>query len=69
MFRFWYRFIPENISIISRGASDLAYNRIKPCISDYMGEVFEEICKQYLWSLLLNCIPLFLFNLTIHLLL
>ena len=54
MFRFWYRFIPENISIISRGASDLAYNRIKPCISDYMGEVFEEICKQYLWSLLLK---------------
>ena len=54
MFRFWYRFVPENISIISRGATDLAYNRIKPHLSDYMGSVFEEICKQYLWSLLLN---------------
>lgn len=54
MFRFWYRFVPENISIISRGAAELAYNRIKPNLSDYMGGVFEEICKQYMWSLLLS---------------
>ncbi|MBQ8803092.1 MAG: ATP-binding protein [Tyzzerella sp.] len=53
MFRFWYRFVPENTSIISRGATELAYSRIKPNLSDYMGAVFEEICKQYLWSLLL----------------
>lgn len=53
MFRFWYRFIPENNSIIARGASDLAYKRIEPFLSDYMGKVFEEICKQYLWKLLL----------------
>ena len=53
MFRFWYRFIPEHTSIISRGATGLAYNRIKPHLSDYMGGVFEDICKQYLWSLLL----------------
>ena len=39
MFRFW---------------SDLVYKRIEPCLSDYMGKVFEEICKQYLWKLLLN---------------
>lgn len=57
MFRFWYRFVPENTSIISRGASDLAYKRIAPELSSYMGGVFEEICKQYLWKLLLdgNC--------------
>ena len=54
MFRFWYRFVPENTSIISRGATELAYNRIKPHLSTYMGGVFEEICKQYLWSLLLS---------------
>ncbi|MBD5513694.1 MAG: ATP-binding protein [Lachnospiraceae bacterium] len=53
MFRFWYRFVPENHSIIGRGAADLAYRRIEPHLSDYMGKVFEEICKQYLWSLLL----------------
>ena len=54
MFRFWYRFVPENTSIISRGATDLAYNRIKPHLSDYMGGIFEDICKLYLWSLLLS---------------
>ena len=54
MFRFWYRFVPENISTISRGAVDIAYKRIEPHLSDYMGAVFEEICKQYLWEQLLN---------------
>ena len=54
MFRFWYRFVPENNSIIARGADDLAYKRIEPHLSEYMGRVFEEICKQYLWKLLLT---------------
>ena len=54
MFRFWYRFVQVNASIISRGATELAYSRIEPQISDYMGAVFEEICKQYLWTLLLK---------------
>ena len=54
MFRFWYRFVPENSSIIARGASELAYKRIEPYLSDYMGSVFEEICRQYLWKLLLT---------------
>ncbi len=57
MFRFWYRFVFENNSIIARGAADLAYKRIEPQLSDYMGKVFEEICEQYLWKQLLsgNC--------------
>lgn len=54
MFRFWYRFVPENTSIISRGATDLAYKRIASELSSYMGGVFEEICKQYLWRLLIE---------------
>lgn len=54
MFRFWYRFVPENHSIIGRGAAELAYRRIEPYLSDYMGKVFEEICRQYLWKLRLN---------------
>ncbi len=54
MFRFWYRFVPENTSVISRGAADIAYKRIAPELSSYMGSVFEEICKQYLWKLLLE---------------
>lgn len=54
MFRFWYRFVPNNNSVIMRGAADIVYRRIEPQISEYMGAVFEEICKQYLWKLLLD---------------
>jgi len=54
MFRFWYRFVLDNNSIIARGAADLVYKRIEPQLSEYMGKVFEEICKQYLWKQLLS---------------
>lgn len=57
MFRFWHRFVLENNSAIARGATELVYRRIEPKLSEYMGKVFEDICKQYLWKLLLagNC--------------
>ena len=54
MFRFWYRFVLENNSIIARGADDLAYKKIAPFFADYMGKVFEDIATQYLWKLLLS---------------
>lgn len=54
MFRFWYRFILGNNSAIARGAVDLVYRRIKPHLSDYMWKVFEDICTQYLWKLLID---------------
>lgn len=51
MFRFWYRFVPPNMSIIQNGMVDLAHRNITDHLSTYMGPVFEEICKQYLWTL------------------
>lgn len=54
MFRFWYRFIPGNQSLIVRGGADSVYRRIAPQLPDYMGRVFEEICAEYLWLLLLK---------------
>ena len=54
MFRFWYRFVPNKNSVIMRGAADIVYRRIEPQLSENMGAVFEEICKQYLWKLLLD---------------
>ena len=54
MFRFWYRFVLPNTSLISRGAGELAYKHIEPYLSEYMGKVFEEICKEYLWKELLS---------------
>lgn len=54
MFRFWYRFIFENTSLIARGAINLVYKKIEAQLSDYMGKIFEEICKQYLWRQLID---------------
>jgi len=54
MYRFWYRFVPQNSSLIERGAADIAYNRIAPEFSTYMGRVFEEISRQFLWQQLLR---------------
>lgn len=61
LFRFWYRFVPENSSLISRGAAEIACQRIWPQLSDYMGKIFEEISTQHLWSLMIegNCPVLF----------
>lgn len=44
----------DNSSVIERGATNLVYKRIEAQLSDYMGRVFEEICTQYLWKLLLS---------------
>lgn len=54
MFYFWYRFVLDNTSVIARGAVDLVYKRIETQLNDYMGRVFEDICRQYLWKLLLK---------------
>ena len=49
LFRFWYRFIPSHISLLQNGMADLVCTRIMEHFSQYMGPVFEEICKQWLW--------------------
>ena len=50
MFRFWYRFVPANFSLIQQGAGELVYTKNKQQIDAYMGFVFEDICRQYLWK-------------------
>lgn len=48
-FRFWYRFVPQNASAINSGRIEQIYDlAIKKHFSDYMGLVFEQICRQYL---------------------
>ena len=49
LFKFWYRYIPKNISRIQSNLGDSIYkNEIEPDLSTYIGEVFEDISKQYL---------------------
>lgn len=49
MFSFWYRYIPSNLMLVLGGDSEIAYDEfVKPNINNFMGYVFEEMCKQYL---------------------
>ena len=49
LFKFWYRFVPNSLKWIEAGLSESAYEDfIKPNLSDYMGNVFEDICIQYM---------------------
>lgn len=48
-FRFWYRFVLPNISSISAGRFSQLYDVVvKKHLSDYMGLVFEQMCRDYL---------------------
>ncbi|MCL2152010.1 MAG: AAA family ATPase [Oscillospiraceae bacterium] len=51
MFRFWYRFVYPNVSLVSLDKGKMVYDRIKPQIIDFMGETFERLCIQYMWSI------------------
>ena len=48
-FRFWYRFVPQNVSAVQAGRMERIYNiAVKQYFSDYMGLVFEQMCREYL---------------------
>ena len=48
-FRFWYRFVPVNRSIIDSGRIAKAYPyAVKQYLPDYMGLIFEKMCRDYL---------------------
>ncbi len=49
MFRFWYRYVFANRSLIETGAQDaVMMKKVVPNYSTYMGLVFEKICEDYL---------------------
>ncbi|AEM79357.1 AAA family ATPase [Thermoanaerobacter wiegelii] len=48
-FRFWYRFVFTNKALIEQGLIDeVLENKIKPFMNEFIGEVYEEICIDYL---------------------
>lgn len=48
-FRFWYRFVPNNMSAIDSGRIAKTYpHAVKQHLSDYMGLIFEKMCRDYL---------------------
>ncbi len=49
LFRFWYRFVLGNMSVINAGQFPRLYERVvKSQYPDYMGLVFEQMCQEYL---------------------
>jgi AAA+ ATPase superfamily predicted ATPase len=49
MFRFWYRFIPENNSLIESGMADYIWDKkVKILLDQYMGYSFEIMAKELL---------------------
>lgn len=49
MFKFWYRFIPDNMSNIEKNMGEIIFKeKVYPQISEYIGNVFEDVCIQYM---------------------
>jgi len=47
MFRFWYRYVPDNISLIQCGATERIWQNVMHDISGFMCKVFEDICLHW----------------------
>lgn len=48
MFKFWYKFVPEGLGAIELERGDIYYrNVVKPKLPEFMGSVFEDMCKYY----------------------
>lgn len=48
-FRFWYTFVPKNMSAILSGRIEQSYHSvIESRLADYMGITFEKMCRDYI---------------------
>ncbi|GAB4536070.1 MAG: ATP-binding protein [Anaerolineae bacterium] len=51
-FRFWFRFIHPNRTLLERGGSQIVLDTlVTPQLDAFTGLIFEEICQQFLWRL------------------
>lgn len=49
MFRFWFRYVSSNKTLLEMDAKDIVWqSRIEPDLNNYMGLVFEKVCRDYL---------------------
>ncbi len=49
MFRFWYRYVFGNKTLLETGAQEIiVQQKILPDLNNYMGAVFERVCRDYL---------------------
>jgi len=50
-FRFWFRFVFPNRSLLERGEVEQVRRQVEAELDQYMGLAFESICREYLWQL------------------
>lgn len=50
-FRFWFRFVYPNRSLLERGETTLTLRKIMTEIDQFTGPAFESICREYVWRL------------------
>lgn len=48
MYRFWFEILNPNSALILNNGGDIIWDRMQPLLPNYMGSVFEDICKHYL---------------------
>jgi len=51
LFRFWYRFLPDAISLINLGKGDKYFVEIVDDLNDFMGSVFEDMCRYFVLNI------------------
>ncbi len=50
-FRFWFRFVHPNRTLLEQGGSQVALERlVTPRLDAFTGLAFEEVCRQFLWK-------------------
>jgi AAA+ ATPase superfamily predicted ATPase len=51
-FRFWFRFVHPNRTLLERGGAQVALDAlVVPQLESFTAPIFEEICCQFLWRL------------------
>ena len=50
MFKFWFRYVQDNLTLILKGLGRKTVDNIWPEINSFMGRCFEEVCIQYMWK-------------------
>ncbi len=50
-FRFWFRYVHPQRTLLERGGASVVRDMVvAPQLDTFTGPVFEEICRQFLWS-------------------
>jgi len=50
-FRFWFRYVLPNRSLLEQGQTSTVVKRVEDQIDVYTGPVFEDVCRQQVWDL------------------